>query len=212
MRATWVSTTTPEAIPKAVPSTTLAVFRPTPGSSTRTSSSWGTWPPCCSTRTRQQPWMLLALLRKKPVLWMSRFELRERRLGVVGGRAVLLEQVLGDQVHPLVGTLGREDRGHQKLQRVAEIERALGVGIFAAELRRRPGRTTLGFLRYDHPGARTARCWRGAADHSAKFGILRWWRPVNCREVGRTVSSIGVSRARARPLLHRLAGVTVSLD
>ena len=32
------------------------------------SRSCGTWPPCSSTSLRQQAWMFLALLRKKPVL------------------------------------------------------------------------------------------------------------------------------------------------
>ena len=38
-----------------------------PGSGTNSSIVPGTWPPCCSTSTRQQAMMLRALLRKKPV-------------------------------------------------------------------------------------------------------------------------------------------------
>src|SRR5271170_2174935 len=43
-RATWVSTTTPTFFPKALPRTTLAVLRPTPGSSVRASMVSGTFP------------------------------------------------------------------------------------------------------------------------------------------------------------------------
>ncbi len=45
-RVTCVSTTTPVASPKAVPSTTFAVLRPTPGSATSCSMSRGTSPSC----------------------------------------------------------------------------------------------------------------------------------------------------------------------
>src|SRR5215510_12538120 len=51
-RDTCVSTTTPVGIPKAAPRTTLAVLRPTPGSSTNSSSVCGTWPLCFSISNR----------------------------------------------------------------------------------------------------------------------------------------------------------------
>src|SRR5437899_2831487 len=47
-RCTWVSTTTPSLFPKAVPSTTLAVLRPSPGSCTSSYMVAGTVPPCRS--------------------------------------------------------------------------------------------------------------------------------------------------------------------
>ena len=58
---TWVSTTIPEAIPYAVPSTTFAVFLPTPASAVISSIVFGTWPPCLSTRARQHEMMDRAL-------------------------------------------------------------------------------------------------------------------------------------------------------
>src|SRR5687767_11717740 len=51
-RDTCVSTTTPVGMPNAVPSTTLAVFRPTPGNSTSSSRFRGTSPPCFSISRR----------------------------------------------------------------------------------------------------------------------------------------------------------------
>ena len=45
-RCTWVSTTTPSAIPYAVPSTTLPVLRATPGSLVSSASVFGMVPPC----------------------------------------------------------------------------------------------------------------------------------------------------------------------
>src|SRR6185369_16854419 len=66
-RATCVSTTTPTLMPNAFPKTTLAVFLPTPPSSVSCSMVRGTSPPWRSTSARQQDWMLLTLLRKKPV-------------------------------------------------------------------------------------------------------------------------------------------------
>src|SRR5262249_11528913 len=66
-RATCVSTTTPSAIPYAVPSTTFAVLRATPGSSSSASISRGTSPACLAKSPLAIPIRLLALFRKKPV-------------------------------------------------------------------------------------------------------------------------------------------------
>ena len=41
------------------------------------------------------------------------FELLGGCLGVICGRAIFFEQVFGDDIDPLVGALGREDRGDQ---------------------------------------------------------------------------------------------------
>ena len=71
MRATCVSTTTPSFFPKALPRTTFAVFRPTPGSVTRSSIVSGTRPPKRSTSAAAIPRTLFVLLRKKPVLRIS---------------------------------------------------------------------------------------------------------------------------------------------
>jgi len=62
-RVTWVSTTIPSLIPKALPNTTLAVFRPTPGRTRSASMSAGTSPPCRSTNSLAIPIRLLVLFR-----------------------------------------------------------------------------------------------------------------------------------------------------
>jgi hypothetical protein len=53
-RCTCVSTAIPCGRPKAFPNTTLAVFRPTPGSPRSASIVSGTAPLCCCTRAVQQ--------------------------------------------------------------------------------------------------------------------------------------------------------------
>ena len=77
--------------------------------------------------------MLLALLRKNPVLWMSFSSSAMGTCGIVRGRAIFAEQVFGDDVHPLVRTLGGEDRRHEQFQRRVEVQRTRGVGVVAAE-------------------------------------------------------------------------------
>jgi hypothetical protein len=62
----WVSTVSP-GTPNALPSTTLAVLRPTPGSLTRSISLPGTSPPCRSQIACAMPMMLLVFARKNPV-------------------------------------------------------------------------------------------------------------------------------------------------
>jgi len=53
--------------PKAVPRTTFAVFRPTPGSAQSSSIVCGTRPSCRSTRMRATAWSAFAFWRKNPV-------------------------------------------------------------------------------------------------------------------------------------------------
>src|SRR5439155_1399773 len=65
-RVTWVSTANP-GMPKATPSTTLAVFLPTPGKVTRSSIRGGTSPPNRSTRAALQATIVFALTWKNPV-------------------------------------------------------------------------------------------------------------------------------------------------
>ncbi len=72
-RPTCVSTTTPDGMPKAVPRTTLAVLRPTPAKlDQRLRGLAALRRHGFPTSSRQHSLMLLALLRKKPVLWMIR--------------------------------------------------------------------------------------------------------------------------------------------
>src|ERR1039457_1621958 len=68
MRKTWVSTTTPSALPNETPRTTLAVLRAAPGMVMSSARVWGTWPLNSETTLRAAPWMDFALLWKKPVV------------------------------------------------------------------------------------------------------------------------------------------------
>ena len=70
-RLTWVSTTTPSSIPKALPRITLAVLRPMPGSADSCRMLRGSSPPCSSSRALAMPIRLRVLLRKKPVERMT---------------------------------------------------------------------------------------------------------------------------------------------
>ncbi len=56
--------------PNALPRTTFAVFRPTPGRVTRSASLPGTSPAYRSHRAWPRPMRLLVLARKNPVDWM----------------------------------------------------------------------------------------------------------------------------------------------
>ena len=68
-RPKCVSTVMP-GMPNALPSTTLAVLRPTPGSVTRSDSLPGTSPPNRSQSAWPRPIRLLVLARKNPVDWI----------------------------------------------------------------------------------------------------------------------------------------------
>ena len=89
-RSTWVSTAMPSLRPKAWPRTTLAVFRPTPGSLRMVSTLRGISPPWSRTRPAAKPMMLLVLARKNPVERMmvsTSAGAASARLGAVGKRA-----------------------------------------------------------------------------------------------------------------------------
>ena len=135
MRWTCVSTTTPDAIPNAVPSTTLAVLRAAPG----TVSSWS------MSRGISPPKSLRIFLRRA-----------DHRLGLVveeaggpdvlrqfvlaGGGEILngrvfLEQAGRHHVHALVGALRGEDGGDQQLPGVRMMQRAGDVGVHLVQRR-----------------------------------------------------------------------------
>jgi len=65
--------------------------------------------------------MLLALLRKKPVLLMSASQRARRRLGKIARRGIFFEEGFGDQVDPFVGALGGEDGGDEQLERLEKL-------------------------------------------------------------------------------------------
>ena len=115
--------------PKALPSTTFAVLRPTPGSVTRSAIRPGTCPSNRSTRAAPSPMSARALARKNPVDLMIVLELGRVGLRVVRGRRVAREELGGDEVDAHVGGLRRQQRRHEQLQRRAEVELAVGVGV-----------------------------------------------------------------------------------
>jgi len=45
------------------------------------------------------------------------------------GPPVLAKQVRGDDVHTFIGALGRQDRGDQKLERVAVVKGAMSIRV-----------------------------------------------------------------------------------
>ena len=126
-RATWVSTTIPEAMPKAVPRMTLAVLRPTPGSSTSCSSLVGHLAVVLLDQHAAGGLDVLGLVAEKAGALHGLFQLGQRRGGEMGRTGILAKQRRRDHVDPLVGALGREDRGHQQFQRRLEVQRALGL-------------------------------------------------------------------------------------
>ncbi len=73
--------------------------------------------------------MCLDLFRKKPVEWIIPLELGPVGPGEGIGRRVFPEQGRRDRVDQLVGALGGQDRGHEDLERVNELERGPSLGI-----------------------------------------------------------------------------------
>lgn len=69
------------------------------------------------------------------------FELFEGRVGVVGGGAVLLKEVGGDDVDLTVCALRREDRGDEEFERIGVVQLAVGVGVGLAKDLRELGDT-----------------------------------------------------------------------
>ena len=133
-RPKCVSTVIP-GMPKALPSTTLAVFRPTPGSVTRSSS---------------RPRHLAVVLVHEPVAQGQQvpglgaeeagglddgFQLGRIGLGHAPGIRVAGEQQRRDLVDQHIGGLRGEHRGHHQLERAAEIQLGVRVRVL---LRQRP--------------------------------------------------------------------------
>ena len=131
-RPKWVSTVIP-GMPKALPSTTLAVLRPTPGSSTRSLSRGGTWPSCRSTRAALSLSSDSVLARKNPSGPMIPSRASRSAAAIAGGVGVGREQGRPHRVDPLVGGLGAQDGHHEQLEGVVEVELALRVGVGVGE-------------------------------------------------------------------------------
>ena len=128
-RPKWVSTVMP-GTPKALPRTTFAVLRPTPGQRDEVLE------PCRAPRrrtARSSAWpsviRLLVFARKKPVGRIIVLHLGAVGGGVVRGGRIAPEQRRRDLVDLLVGALRGQHRGHEQLQRGGEVELAVRVGI-----------------------------------------------------------------------------------
>ena len=128
-RPTCVSTTTPEAIPNATPSTTLAVLRPTPASATSSSSVPGDLAAVFLHEVGAARLDVLRLVAEETGALDVLLEPLDRQPPRGPRRWGSRRTVFGDLVDPLVGALGREDRRHQELNGRLEAERALGVGV-----------------------------------------------------------------------------------
>ena len=131
-RITWVSTVTPSLIPKALPSTTFAVFRPTPGSGRNSSIVRGTSPAWSAIRARARPTRWRALLRKNRVT-NHVLHVGDARAGERCRVRPAAEQFGGHHVHPRVGALRAEDGGPDQLERICEGQLAMRVGIFVSQ-------------------------------------------------------------------------------
>ena len=127
-RATCVSTTTP-GMPKAFPSTTFAVLRPTPRSRVSSSSVRGTSPPWRATMSAAHSLDRAGLVPEEPGRADHRFQLRRLGAGERRGVGVAGEQPGRHQVHALVGALGGENGRDQELERGCEVERGGRFGI-----------------------------------------------------------------------------------
>ena len=113
-RPKWVSTVMP-GTPKALPSTTFAVLRPTPGSVTRSRSRLGTSPPKPLAERLPEAQDASRLGAEEAGRLDHRLQ-----LGAVGGRvgrggAVAREERRRHEVHPHIRALRRQDRRHQQL-------------------------------------------------------------------------------------------------
>ncbi len=107
----------------------MAVFRPTPGSGRSCSIDRGTSPPWSATSAWAMPIRLFVLFRKNPVGPDDVLDFTGGSRGQRLRRREPGEERGSDEIDPHVGTLRREDRGAQQLERIAEVERALRVGV-----------------------------------------------------------------------------------
>ena len=197
----------PSSMPYALPSTTFAVLRPTPGSATSSAIVRGTSPPWSRTSPVAKPMRLFALARKKPVLRMISSTSAGGAAASDGARRVAREEVGRHHVDALVRALRGEDRGDRELEGVAVVERALRIGMASFEdVQDLPralgeGRGLAGFFegqvilavtafpssagRIGPPfqQARIDRAWRGCGARSGKSGA---WDAAACRRDSRT--------------------------
>ena len=133
MRCTWVSTTTPSALPNQEPRTTLAVLRAAPGTVSRRSMSSGTSPPNSFTMALRCPDDRLRLVAEETGGADIRLELFRLQRGEVLRRGIFLEQLRRHHVHANVGALRGENGGDQEFPGIVVMQRALHIRIALVE-------------------------------------------------------------------------------
>ena len=168
--------------PKALPRTTLAVLRPTPGSVTRSSSLPGTSPSNRSTSAAPRPISDDRLVPEEAGRPDQLLQLGAVGARVVGGGAVAGEQRRGDQVDPpSVRLRGQDDRDDQ-LERVGEVELAVRVRVGLGQHPRHPAgpadQAELGFRL-------SSRCGHGSSVvNTPRVTPCRALRKRSCARIG----------------------------
>ena len=130
-RMTWVSTPM-VCCPKALPSTILAVFLPTPGRVRRSSSLSGTLP------LKRLDDLAAAVVNRASFIPVEIdfadlfFQFRQRLAGIVFRRSVFLEKIGSYPVDEIVPGLCCQDQSDEQLQGIGKIQVELGVrmGLF----------------------------------------------------------------------------------
>ena len=141
-RPKCVSTVMP-GMPKALPRTTLAVLRPTPGRVDEVVEPGRNLAAVALDERGTELEQGSVLARKKPSGPMICSRLLAVGAGHRRGVGVGREQRRADGVDPLVGGLGAEHGDHEQLEGIVEVELAPGVGVGLARTRsmRRARRT-----------------------------------------------------------------------
>ena len=162
MRWTWVSTTTPVALPNQVPRTTLAVLRAAPGSVSRSSMLPGTSPSKRSTMPLAAPIKDPRLVAEKAGGLDQLFHIRLCRHGHGGRARELTEESGRHHIHALVRALRGEDRGGEQLPGVAVVELAGDVAVVTVQPTQDKADALLAFL--GRPGPRDFLLSRHSSD------------------------------------------------
>lgn len=132
-RITCVSTGKP-GTPNALPNTTFAVLRPTPGRLTSEAISAGTSPPNRTHNSCDSPMILRAFVRKKPMVRMMSSTCSGFAAASSAGPGYSPNSSGRDHVHALVGGLRAQHRSHQQFERRIEVQRAFRIGNLHAQL------------------------------------------------------------------------------
>ena len=164
---TWRSTGNP-GTPSAWPSTTFAVLRPTPGSSTSASIVFGHVAAMMFDERARHSHERSRLRAEEARRVNQRLQLVGRRLGERGGVRIAREQRRRDAIDAGVGGLRRQNRRDEQLIGVLVVELGVGAGMLALQLPE------------DGQGASRAvtlgqRCLFSGPGHDRRF------RPTPCR-------------------------------